>query len=208
VSVSLGQARALQQIRGEHLVRPDGTVFLGSYGSVPVAGLTLDAAKAQIEAFLSSTLLRPQVSVDVASYNSKVYYVITNGAGFGETVYRLPITGNETVLDAIGQVYGLPGVASLHRIYLVRPGPANCEDGEIHLHVDWKAITQKGITETNYQLFPGDRIYIHGDALITWDAWLGKMINPMERLFGVTLLGSTTVHEVGHPGSTQGNNGR
>ena len=41
-SVALGQSRALQQIRGEHLVRPDGTVGLGTYGSVRVVGLTMN----------------------------------------------------------------------------------------------------------------------------------------------------------------------
>ena len=33
-----------QPIAGQHLVRPDGTVGLGTWGSVPVAGLTLDEA--------------------------------------------------------------------------------------------------------------------------------------------------------------------
>ena len=41
------------------------------------------------------------------AYNSKVYYVITEGAGAGDLVARLPITGNETVLDAISQINGL-----------------------------------------------------------------------------------------------------
>src|SRR5262249_19518281 len=83
VSVSLAQGRAYQQIRGEHLVRPDGTVSLGTYGSVQVAGLTLDRVKAAIEFHLSGTLLKPEVSVDVFAYNSKAYYVVTDGGGFG-----------------------------------------------------------------------------------------------------------------------------
>src|SRR5262249_39589770 len=48
VSVTVYQSRALLQIRGEHLVRPDGTVGLGTYGSVPVAGLTLVEARSAI----------------------------------------------------------------------------------------------------------------------------------------------------------------
>ena len=39
VTVSLAQSRGVQQIRGEHLVQPDGTVSLGLYGSVYVAGM-------------------------------------------------------------------------------------------------------------------------------------------------------------------------
>mgnify|MGYP000105678810 CR=1 FL=1 len=31
---------------------------------------------------------------DVVGYNSKVFYVITDGAGMGDNVRRLPITGS------------------------------------------------------------------------------------------------------------------
>jgi hypothetical protein len=60
-----------QPISGEHLVRPDGTVGLGLYGSVPVAGLTLDQARAVIEAHLTAFIKNPKVSEDVFAYNSK-----------------------------------------------------------------------------------------------------------------------------------------
>ena len=43
-----------------------------------------------------------QAEVDVIAYNSKNYYVITDGAGYGEQVYPFPVMGSETVLDAIG----------------------------------------------------------------------------------------------------------
>src|SRR3712207_4523827 len=112
VQVALGESRGMQQIRGEHLVRPDGTVSLGIYGSVYVAGMTLDQVRTAVEARLSEVLLNPEVSVDVFAYNSKVYYIITDGGGFGEQVYRFPISGNETVLDAMSQIYGLPAVSS------------------------------------------------------------------------------------------------
>src|SRR5205085_11769261 len=49
VAVELAESRGTQQIRGEHLVRQDGKVGLGIYGSVRVAGLTMEAAKAAIE---------------------------------------------------------------------------------------------------------------------------------------------------------------
>src|SRR5262249_35879167 len=75
-SVALGQSRALQQIRGEHLVRPDGSVGLGTYGSVRVVGLTLTQAKHAIESHLSQYMQQPEIAVDVAAYNSKVFFVI------------------------------------------------------------------------------------------------------------------------------------
>jgi len=120
VSVTLADTAARQQIAGEHLVGPDGTIRLGAYGSVPVVGLTLSEAKAAIERHLSQFLEDPEVSVDVYAYNSKVYYVITQGAGLGDRVYRFPVTGNETVLDAISQINGLEQVSS-KRIWIARP---------------------------------------------------------------------------------------
>src|SRR5262249_44227660 len=62
VNVGLGQSRGLQQIRGEHLVRPDGTVGLGTYGAVHVTGMTIPEAKAAIETHLSQYLLDPEIS--------------------------------------------------------------------------------------------------------------------------------------------------
>jgi len=195
VSVGLAQFRGVQQVRGEHLVRMDGTIGLGSYGCVYVAGLTLNQAKVAIERHLKQYLQDPEVSVDVFAYNSKSYYVITDGAGFGQSAFRFPITGNETVLGAISQIQGLPAVASLKRIWVARPAPANHECTQI-LPVDWRAITQGGVTATNYQLFPGDRVYVHSDAWICTDNTLAKILAPFERLFGITLLGATTVQTV------------
>ncbi len=45
VSVALAQFRAIQQVRGEHIVGQDGAISLGSYGCVNVTGLTLSQAK-------------------------------------------------------------------------------------------------------------------------------------------------------------------
>jgi len=152
VSVALAQFRGMQQTRGEHLVRQDGTISLGTYGSVYVAGLTLGQAKWAIEQHLTKWLLNPEISIDVAAYNSKVYYVITDGGGYGQQVYRFPITGNETVLDAIAMIQGLPLVASKHRIWVARPAP-DCVGCDQVLPVDWNAMTQGGSVRTNYQLF-------------------------------------------------------
>jgi polysaccharide export outer membrane protein len=192
VVVEVAQTRALQQVRGEHLVRPDGTIGLGTYGSVIVDGLTIAQAKAAIEQHLGQFLVNPEVSVDVAGYNSKVYYVIADGGGLGQQVVRLPITGKETVLDAISLVNGLPPVASKSHIWVARPlgGP---KDGECVMKVDWNAITRRGSTATNYQMLPGDRLYVMAVPLVTADTWIARIISPMERILGFALLGRTTV---------------
>jgi len=200
VAVSLGQLAGKQQIAGQHLVTADGTVTLGSYGSVKVVGMTLSEAKQAIEEHLSDTLEAPEVSVDVFAYNSKAFYIITQGAGQGDGVVRMPITGNETVLDAISQINGLEAVSS-KKIWIARPSPEGCQI----LPVDWYAITEEAATNTNYQLLPGDRLFVAEDKLVALDTGLGKIIAPMERVFGVTLLGTNTVSQVRNIKSTNGN---
>ncbi len=206
VNVSLAYTRGQQMIRGDHLVRPDGTVSLGLYGSVRVTGLTLPEAKAAIEAQLSQFLQKPEIALDVLAYNSKVFYVIYDGGGNGQTVARLPITGNETVLDAVATLNGLSPVGDTHHIWVARPAPA-CHGCDQVLPVDWKGIVCRGETATNYQMLPGDRIYVQADSFVTFDTHLGRMLNPFERIFGFILLGNGVVRDLHNSGTGGGSGG-
>jgi polysaccharide export outer membrane protein len=194
VWVTLVQMGAQQQIAGEHLVAPDGKVNLGVYGRVRVVGMTIEEAQVAVQAHLSSYLENPQISLDVLGYNSKVYYVVTQGAGLGDQVFILPARGNETVLDAIGQIQGLQSNNST-RMWIARPG-YNDAGGDQILPVDWLAVTQRGDIKTNYQLMPGDRLYVSEDKLVAFDTMLAKIFSPFERIFGVTLLGTQTAQRV------------
>jgi polysaccharide export outer membrane protein len=196
-TVTLAQSHGAQVIRGEHLVRPDGTVSLGTYGKVYVAGMTLDQVKAAIEAHLAKTLYKPEVDVDEFAYNSKFYYVITDFAGSGEQVTKLPCTGNETVLDAIANVGGLSAVSSKN-LWVARPAPAgSCDQVQ---PVDWKGISRRGHTRTNYQLLPGDRVFVMSQPVTKFDTYLGRMLNPIERMLGVTLLGTSVANQLSGAG--------
>jgi polysaccharide export outer membrane protein len=191
VAVALAQFRGIQQTRGEHLVQMDGTISLGSYGCVHVTGLTLSQARCVIEKHLSQWLLNPEVSLSVSAFNSKVYYIIIDGGGYGQQVFRLPITGNDTVLDAISQINGLPPISSTRKIWVARPTPANNACYEI-LPVNWRVITQAGDTATNYQLFPGDRIYVRANCLLGINNRISQFLYPLNNAMGSTLLGVGT----------------
>ncbi|HLW66397.1 MAG TPA: polysaccharide biosynthesis/export family protein [Gemmataceae bacterium] len=158
-SVALATTNDGQQLRRERTVRPDGTINLGFYGSVYVVGLTLDEAKQAIERQLARRLIKPEVSVDVATYKSKFYYMVISGAGWGEKALRFPATGNETVLDAMTEICGLPASSRL-KVWVARPAPPHSNFPDQILPVDWYAVTQGGNTKTNYQLLPGDRVYV------------------------------------------------
>src|SRR5581483_10996986 len=104
--------------------------------------------------------IREPIEVSVRLVNgttSKSYYVI----GTVTTQGRFPITGNETVLDAILQA-GLRVNSLPEKAYLARPRPAGGPD-QI-LRIDWERI-KVGDTLTNYQLMPGDRIVVPGTKI-------------------------------------------
>lgn len=201
VHLSRPTDQADQLVTGEHLVRPDGTVSLGVYGSVYVAGSTLSSARQAIQRHLSSHMNQPEVYVDVLAYNSKVFYIVTDGGGAGEQVFRFPCTGNETVLDALSQINGLPVVASKKDIWIARPAPPEVGYEQI-LKVDWNGIVRGGQSKTNYQLLPGDRLYVQADRLVTFDTMIARLTAPLERIAGFVLLGHGTFRSVqfGHQG--------
>jgi polysaccharide export outer membrane protein len=193
VSVTLYQSAGIQQIRGEKIVGPDGTVNLGTYGSVYVTGLTVPQATEAIRQHLANYVEETLISVDVLAYNSKVFYVITEGAGLGDNMLSFPITGNETVLDAITQIQGLSRVSSKD-IWIARPSPdTGCFQV---LPVDWQDIVRNADTDTNYQVLPGDRIFIRQDHLIAADSLIARLTGPFERVLGFTLLGANTTQTI------------
>ena len=203
VSVSLAASAGAQQITGEHLVGMDGRVNLGTYGAVYIAGLTIEEARAAIEQQLAEKLEDPEVILDVFAYNSKVYYVITEGGGFGDNIQRFPVTGNERVLDAISNIGGLSR-ASSKRLWIARPAPNGVGCAQI-LPVQWEDITRDAITATNYQLMPGDRLFIAEDRMVAFDSFVAKVTAPFERLFGFTSLGTATLNRIKRFGLSQFN---
>ena len=144
-------------VHGEHLVGADGTVNLGVYGRVYIAGMTTEQAVEVVRKRLANYMENPQVAMDIYVYNSKFFHVIVDNAKFGDQVVRVPVTGNETVLDAIAQIGGLDQVSE-KKLYIKRPSKNG--DSEQILPIDWEAITRGESAATNYQLLPGDRLFI------------------------------------------------
>jgi polysaccharide biosynthesis/export protein len=182
VQVQLAEAKTLHQIRGPHLVQADGKISLGSYGAVFVAGMTLEEAKSTIQDFLSAKLLEPEISLDIA--NSMVIDIIFDQPGSGQSIVGLPYEGNQTVLDAIAELKGLPPGIDRARIWVAR----RSAEGDEILRVDWKAITQRGAPATNYQLLPGDKVFVALDPSAETDSVLAKLIAPVERITGGLIL--------------------
>jgi len=73
--------------------------------------------------------------------------------------------------------------------------------------VDWNAITQGGSTATNYQVLPGDRIYVKADPWICFDNNLAKVLQPFERMLGFTLLTEAVIQNARNNNGNGNNSG-
>jgi protein involved in polysaccharide export with SLBB domain len=162
LSMPNNASNSKQSISGQHLVGPDGRVNLGEFGSVYVSGKTLDEARAAIEKAVSQDGPPVDVAVDVFAYTSKAYYVVTQREGAGDSVLRIPITGNETALDAIAQIGGLKEPESA-KVWIARP-PLHGVGSPKILPIEWDNIAHDGSAINNYQLLPGDRVIISQKA--------------------------------------------
>ncbi|HEX8203020.1 MAG TPA: polysaccharide biosynthesis/export family protein [Isosphaeraceae bacterium] len=201
IAIEVLEALPGRPIGGERLVRPDGKISLGFYGDIYVAGLTTDEIKEKViihlRKFIPDATLglveedengqvkaippvdSDRVFVEVTSYNSKAYYVQGDVAQPG----RLPITGNETVLDAINYAGGLLATAATQDIRLVRPAPAGACCQQV-LPVNYAAIVNAGDTTTNYQLLPGDRLVIYRDPVERTGDLLSRLARPFQIVVG------------------------
>jgi protein involved in polysaccharide export with SLBB domain len=139
----------------DQTVLPDGTIDLGPYGRRIVAGKSVDQIEAGVRDAIRETDKRKlAVNVRLVNPRSAVYYVLgeVNAPG------SFPLAGRETVLDGILAAGGLSGRASYCNIVLSRPTtPDGCR---IVMPICYRHIAQMADTTTNYQLMPGDRIYV------------------------------------------------
>jgi polysaccharide biosynthesis/export protein len=190
VSVQLAKTAGTSPVTGEYLIGPDGTINLRQYGTLYVAGKTITEIRTDLNKHLARYFDSPEASVEVRQFNSKVFYVITEGAGMGDNIRRVPITGSDTVMDALSAVNGLSQLSG-KTVWVARPAPGGFGCEQI-LPVDYEAITHGASAATNYQIMPGDRVFVAEDNMIAANTWLNKMTAPIEKLLGVVSLGTST----------------
>jgi polysaccharide biosynthesis/export protein len=190
-SVQLIQTSATQQVTGTYLIQQDGIVNLRQYGAVNVAGKTLAEVQTALEKHLANYFDSPKVVVEVVGYNSEKYYVIRENSIEGEDVIDLSVTGNETVLDAIGKVGGLTR-ASSQRVWIARPVPGKIGCEQI-LPVDYMAITRDASSATNYQILPGDRIFVAQDPVVAFGVFVNNAVSPVYQMLSMANLGGGMV---------------
>ncbi len=155
------------RLPGDQPVMPDGTINLGRYGQIQVAGKTVEEIGTAVRGYVEAQAKDPKekeigpIVVRIVTRVSKVYYVLgeVNAPG------AFTLNGRETVLDGLLAAGGLTDKGSRRDIILSRPTrPDSCR---VVLPICYREIVQLGDTSTNYQLLPGDRIFVASRGV--WD---------------------------------------
>lgn len=191
VCVRLLKISSAEQLTNAYPVEPDGVIRLKGYGAVHVAGLNVTEASLAVQRCLEQYFDSPKVGIDVTQYNSAAYYIVCGMAMNDGNVWRYPITGNETVLDAIG-ASGKAGKITGKTVWVVRP--AKADQPEQILPVNWNAVICGARTTTNYQILPGDRIYIADENVVSAHRLIVRVTAPLERLLGITYQGESMIY--------------
>jgi protein involved in polysaccharide export with SLBB domain len=142
------------RIPADQHVLADGSIDLGGFGRAVVAGLTLEAAEGLIEqTIVHSGEEETQINIRLLESVHRFYVL-----GEVNSPGSYPLEGNETVLDAILTAGGLTSDASPCKLLLARPTmERSCR---VTLPICYREITQLGDSSTNYQIQPGDRIFV------------------------------------------------
>jgi polysaccharide export outer membrane protein len=159
------------------VVRPDGRISVDLIGDVEVEGKTVEEVRALITKEVAHYILNPDVTVILSSSNSRVFFV------FGEVARpgTYPLTGHVTAVEALGIASGATRWANLGQGRLVRP----TDEAPQAFRVDFKAITQSGDGRTNYELAPGDVIFLPPTAWARFGYALQAIFFPFQQVLGL-----------------------
>ena len=148
------------RLPADQIIRSDGTIGLDQYGRLQVSGMNVAEIEAAVEQRLREQDGEDEsVHVRLMEVENQAFYVV----GEVKSPASFPLKGRETVLDAIMEAGGLTDRADRHNIILSRAtDPTGC--GTV-LPICYRQIVQLGDSSTNYQIMPGDRVYVPSMSL-------------------------------------------
>jgi protein involved in polysaccharide export with SLBB domain len=162
------EAPRVPEIDGEtQSIQPDGKINLRLLGEVKIVDMTTKEIGAKLEVLLSRYYVDPKVSVKVAAYQSKKYYV----HGQATTGPR-PYTGRDTLIDAV-LASNVDYLSWTSHVKVVRP--THGETPVRTLEIDVKRMLNKGDWTSNILLEPDDVVYIPPTPL----AWFGLRVREL-----------------------------
>lgn len=97
---------ALEEINGNHLIGPDGSITLGKFGRVNIEELTLEECSEAVRFHLAKQLDEKPIEIktDLFAANSKRYCITFMSAEHGEQTMIFTYAGNTTIADALREL--------------------------------------------------------------------------------------------------------
>jgi protein involved in polysaccharide export with SLBB domain len=151
-------------------VAPDGTVQVGTSGKIQVAGKTLEEARQAVrQAVAASDAAGRAIEIQRSEF-----YLVTVAPDGVQKVSHVPLRGRTTVKDALTEGAQL----SSKVIWVARPMPGQATKPNV-LPVDWDGIASDTNSTTNYQLRPGDFLFVADEPA----KGAGRVFNAVTALF-------------------------
>jgi polysaccharide biosynthesis/export protein len=157
---------------------PDGHANLAIAGDMPLAGLTLEQAKAQILNAVSVRLERPELNLILRDFQHP--YVVVGGEvqSPGKIEMREDLTAMQALILAGGPKYG----AATGRVLLFRH--INKEWGEVR-ELNLSKMKKTADLERDMQLEPGDMLFVSNTKLDKVERFMraanfGLYLNPLQ----------------------------
>ncbi len=137
-------------------VRPDGNISVPLVGDIKAEGASAEVLAAGITKKLESFIRSPQVTVIVTNPSSSTYMRRVRLTGAVASPTSIPYQKGMTVMDIVLLAGGVTPFADSDDTKLYR----KTSDGVKIFPVYLKDILEKGDTQSNYNLMPGDIITV------------------------------------------------
>lgn len=176
------QVSGAPEISGPYVVGIDGKITLPFVEDVYVGGLTRKEIADKVENVLLRYYRDIKVTVTVAAFNSKRYYV------FGEAlrVGAIPYTGDVTMLDVYAAV-GLNPITAKKDVFLIR---ADAVKPRVYIS-KYHDITYYGLSKTNYQVREDDIIYVRPNIWGKLAKAVARVTYPLQVVSGAIFTGAS-----------------
>lgn len=156
-----------QELEGQMVIAPDGTLSLPLAGRVQVAGMSWSELVAAIDQSLSEYLVDPSISVELVETNSQKVFVL----GEVQNPAVLQAVNNLTILEALARTGGINPDARTDNVMLVRGG---MEEPQLYL-VDVEGIYQRGDFSQLVTLQAGDIVVVPAKTIVNVERFFRRM---------------------------------
>ena len=136
------------EFSGSVAVHQDGKFTMQLLGDMQAGGKTPNEVQEELAEALKKYVVKPLVTVTVASVGSKRYYMDGQIARPGE----YPLVVPTTILEAISKAGGCADFANTKKIYVLR--------GDKRIYFNLKDVIRGKHMEQNIQLEPGDYVIV------------------------------------------------